>query len=76
MEDEKLVKVTVAVDDLRKDDLNGVASDLREKGFELNESMDAIGILTGKVRAAAVDSLSAVTGVSAVELDRDDYRTQ
>jgi hypothetical protein len=76
MEDEKSVKVTVVVDDRGQDDLNAVVSALREKGFELDESMDAIGILTGKVRATALDSLSTVAGVAAVEPESDDYRTQ
>ena len=76
MAKQKSVKVTVLVDDTHKDNLAGVAKGLKAKGFVLGESLEAIGALTGSVPAAALPALSAVPGVSAVEEERTDYRTQ
>jgi hypothetical protein len=72
----KKVDVTVMVNDDHKDKLAEVARALKVKGFVLAESLGAIGALTGSVPANALSDLSAVPGVSAVEENRTDYRTQ
>jgi hypothetical protein len=73
---EKLITVTVLVDDAHKDDLSGLASALKDKGFVLKESLEAVGVLIGTVPAGGIADLSAIPGVSAVEQERTDYRTQ
>lgn len=73
---EKLITVTVLVDDANKDNLSGLASALKDKGFVLKESLEAVGVLIGTVPAASMAGLSAVPGVSAVEPERTDYCTQ
>lgn len=72
----KLITVTVLVDDAHKDDLSGLAAALKDKGFVVKESLEAVGVLIGTVPAASMVDLSAVPGVSAVEQERTDYRTQ
>lgn len=73
---EKLITVTVLVDDAHKDNLSGLASALKEKGFVVKESLEAVGVLIGTVPATSMAGLSAVPGVSAVEQERTDYHTQ
>lgn len=76
MEKSQSVDVTVLVDDSRRGDMASVARDLKNKGFVVNQSLDAIGILTGSAPAHALESLSSVPGVSAVERNRTDFRPQ
>lgn len=73
---ERLITVTVLVDDAHKDNLSGLASALRVKGFVVTESLEAVGVLVGTVPAASMAALSRVPGVSVVEQERTDYRTQ
>jgi len=70
------VNVSVLVDDASKSSLARVAKDLKEKGFVLKESLEEIGVLTGKVPPSSLAALSKVPGVSSVEEERSDYRTQ
>ncbi|GEM_PF-830341 len=70
------INVTVLVADTRRDDLSGVVNDLKDEGFVLKESLDAIGVITGSVPTAAFAKLRKVPGVSAVERERTDYRPQ
>ncbi|MBN9521753.1 ketohydroxyglutarate aldolase [bacterium] len=72
----QMVDVTVMVDDGHKDDMPAVAGRLKAEGFVLDELLEGIGVMTGKVPATAVAALTGVTGVSAVEKNRTDYRTQ
>jgi hypothetical protein len=74
MTQEKSIIVTVTVDDAHT--LSEVVGNLKKKGFVLKKSLEAIGVLTGSVPASALDTLSAVPGVLAVEKERNDYRTQ
>lgn len=76
MSTQKTVNVTVVVDDAHRRDMPKVAKALEKQGFILEESLDAIGVLSGRVQKAAVTKLSNVAGVSAVEEARDDYRTE
>jgi hypothetical protein len=76
MPKEKLIAVTVLVDEAHKGNLSGLATALKDKGFVLKESLDAVGVLIGTVPFASMAGLSAVPGVSAVEQERTDYRTQ
>lgn len=64
------------VDDAHKDDLSALVAALKDKGFVLKDSLEAVGLLVGTVPATSMAGLSAVPGVSAVEQERTDYRTQ
>jgi hypothetical protein len=72
----KSINVTVLVADSHKQNMSGVVKDLKEKGFVLKDSLEAVGVVTGSVAAESVSRLSKVPGVSAVEEDRNDYHTQ
>jgi len=72
----KMVDVSVMVDDDHKDNVAAVARGLKAKGFVLNESLEAIGVLTGSAPATSIASLSGVDGVSSVEENRTDYHVQ
>lgn len=76
MEKSQTVDVTVLIDDSRRGDMASVARDLKDKGFVVNQSLDAIGILTGSAPADNLKALSSVPGVSAVEPNRTDYRPE
>jgi hypothetical protein len=76
MPKKKSINVTVLVDEAHKDKLAKVAKDLKGKGFVLKEALDALCVLTGSVPATSFAALSKVPGVSAVEEERTDYRTQ
>ena len=71
-----MIDVTVMVDDDHKDKLTEVAARLKKKGFVLTKSLGGIGCLIGSCPAEALTDLSAVPGVSAVEVNRTDYRPQ
>ena len=73
---EKLITVTVLVDDAHKDDLSGLVAALKDKGFVLRDSLEAVGVLIGTVPATSMGGLSSVPGVPAVEQERTDYHTQ
>jgi len=72
----KLIGVTVLVDDAHRDDLPGMAGTLMAKGFRLQQTLPAVGILTGSVPGAGTAALFSVPGVTSVEPERTDYRTQ
>ncbi len=76
MAKKKSINVTVLVDEAHKDNLAEVASELKDKGFVLKESLSALCVLTGSVPATSFAALSKVPGVAAVEEERTDYRTQ
>ncbi len=76
MSKKKSINVTVLAHDTHKDNLAGLAKDLKDKGFVLKESLKALGVLTGSVPAKSLAALSKVPGVSAVEEEKTDYRTQ
>jgi hypothetical protein len=76
MSKKKSINVTVLVDEAHRENLTDLTKRLKDKGFVLKEPLGAIGVLIGSVPAASLASLSTVPGVSAVEEERTDYRTQ
>ena len=72
----KMVQITVLINDEHKAKVGQVTVALKKKGFVLAESLGEVGVLTGSVPAAGIAALSAVAGVSAIEENRTDYRTQ
>lgn len=75
-ESPRSINVSVMVDDAHRENLSGVAKALEKEGFVLTASLDEIGVLSGSVEKAALPRLSAVEGVTAIEQERGDYRTQ
>ncbi|WP_254506724.1 hypothetical protein [Anatilimnocola floriformis] len=71
-----LININVLVEDSHKSKLSAVATKLKAKGFVLTETLDDIGVLSGKAPATALESLEAVNGVSVIEKERTDYTAQ
>lgn len=76
MTSEKTVGLCVMVDEAHRGKMADVARDLKKKGFVVDQELTEIGVFTGRAPNAALKSLSSVPGVSAVEENREDYRTQ
>jgi hypothetical protein len=74
--DGKKVNVVVKLNDTNPEPTKKLVEKLKKHGFELNESLDAIGVLTGSVGEGAVSKLGKVKGVMSVEQESTDYRTQ
>jgi hypothetical protein len=49
--------------------LKDVRQDLLAAGFDVEETMDAIGVITGRGDAAVAKKIAKIKGVSAVEAD-------
>lgn len=64
------VEVLVSVADDRLVELSTVVAALRAAGLAVDGVLEALGVVTGSIAADAVDSLRAVPGVAAVEVQR------
>jgi hypothetical protein len=49
--------------------LNDVRQDLLAAGFDVEETMDAIGVITGRGDKTTAKKIAKIDGVSAVEAD-------
>ncbi|MFN6105305.1 MAG: hypothetical protein ACK5EA_12795 [Planctomycetaceae bacterium] len=76
MAKKKSINVTILVAETHHHDLDGLKNLLKNQGFVLKQSLDAVGVLTGSVAPSALSALSSIPGVSAVEEERTDYHTQ
>ncbi|MBL8892011.1 MAG: hypothetical protein JNL67_18695 [Planctomycetaceae bacterium] len=76
MSKKKMINVSVLVQDSPGVTMARLVPKLREKGFVLKESLNDIGVILGSVGEDALNSLSTIEGVAAVEPDRTDYETQ
>ena len=65
-----VVDIVVTVDDHHAGQLATVAERLRAAGMVVDETLDAIGTITGSVDEAQMAGLSDVAGVEAVEPQR------
>lgn len=72
----KRVDVTVTLDDAWREKSGAVVRKLNAHGFELRDTLDAIGVVLGSVPERSYDGLSGVEGVASVERNRTDYRAQ
>jgi hypothetical protein len=72
----KRIDVAVTIDEAWRERTSEVVARLTAHGFEQTELLDAVGVVLGSAPAAAVAKLGAVKGVSSVEKNRTDYRTQ
>jgi hypothetical protein len=76
MSPSKRIDVVVTIEEAWRDRADTVITHLKEHGFELSQSLEAIGVALGSAPAGAMPKLSDVKGVSSVEESRDDYRPQ
>ena len=67
---ERPVSVVVSVADDHLDDLGTVVTDLRRAGLQVDDVLDAVGMVTGTVAGSSVEALESVPGVAEVELQR------
>lgn len=63
-------KVVVSVADDNLADLPTVVSALRDAGMVVEDVLETLGVVTGRVAPEVSDLLGAVPGVSRVEVDR------
>jgi hypothetical protein len=70
------IDVTILVDEAHKKHLAKLAKELAGKGFVLKETLSEIGVLVGSVPSTAYAAVSKTPGVSSIEKNRTDYRTQ
>lgn len=59
-------RISVTVDDSHLDVVQEVAEALRQNGMEVEQVLDAVGIITGSVPEGLEESLAAVDGVASV----------
>ena len=64
------VKLSVSVDDAHLGRFAEVVGSCERAGLEVEEAMDAIGVITGAIDADKVDGLRRVPGVADVEEER------
>ncbi|MDQ4105125.1 MAG: ketohydroxyglutarate aldolase [Actinomycetota bacterium] len=60
-------KITVTVGDDHVGDIAGVAEQLQAAGMNVDQVLDAVGIITGSVPSERRDALERLPGVAAVE---------
>ena len=65
----KTVKQSLIVTVSKDHNINNVARDLKAAGLEVEEKLDAVGIVTGKAHAKSVGRLRKVRGVVDVSPD-------
>lgn len=62
-------KITVTVGDDHVADVNGVAERLKGAGMNVDQVLDAMGIITGSVPAGRRAAIERLPGVAAVEAE-------
>jgi hypothetical protein len=65
------VHVAIAVTDEALTRLAEVIEACRDLGFRADSTLTGVGIVTGFIDAKAVDTLRALPGIAAVELEND-----
>ncbi len=65
------ISLLISVDDQHKDCFSEVIENCRKLGLNVEQRMDAIGVITGSIDPAHVDALKQVEGVSSVEPSRE-----
>lgn len=66
--------VTVSIDDEHLDSMSSVALALRDRGMEVEQVLDAVGIIIGSVAEEQRPMLASVPGVAAVTDDQPTYQ--
>lgn len=62
------VPVVITVDDRHLSDLRRIAERCRAAGLELDQALDAVGVITGAIDPGRIGELAAIPGVAGVEL--------
>lgn len=65
------IEILVSVDDAHADRLAEVAEGLRHAGMRVEQTLEALGTLTGYCDPASLDDLRRVDGVVSVEASRE-----
>jgi hypothetical protein len=63
-------RVIITVDDEHLGQIDNVASELRSAGVTVTNVMNTVGIISGEVSEGALEAVRAVSGVKAVEPER------
>lgn len=64
------VRVTIAIDEAHLDQLDDVADQLKAAGLDIEQTLSTLGIVSGAVARDKMSSLSQVSGVESIEVDR------
>ncbi len=64
------VQVTISIDDAHLEQIDQVADQLKAAGLDVAQTMSTLGIVTGSIDSDKMSSLSEVTGVDSVEVDK------
>lgn len=64
-------KYTVLVDQAAGAAVKDVARHLRDHGFVVEQELDAIGVITGKVDEEKLPAIRAIAGIKAIERNRE-----
>jgi hypothetical protein len=63
-------RVIITVDDEHLGQIDKLASELRSAGVTVTNVMNTVGIISGEVSEEALEAVRAVSGVKAVEPER------
>jgi len=64
-------EVTISVDDDYLADFRGVAERLREAGLSIEDLLEELGVITGRIDESKAQELEGIEGVAHVERSRD-----
>ena len=66
----KKIQVVVAVDDQHMPKVGEVAQRCRKAGLQVDQALDAVGVITGSIPEDDLEKLSGVKGVASVEREQ------
>lgn len=72
----KRTSVVIKIDDDHRADAKNIVQNLGKAGFEADQLLEAIGVVTGTVPGRSLAKLRKIEGVADVEEERADYRPQ
>lgn len=64
-------EVSISIDDAHLPQFAQIVKQLKHAGLKVEHQLGEIGVVTGSVASTKVDKLSAVEGVSSVEVSRE-----
>lgn len=67
---ENKVQVVVSVDDEHMPEVGEVAKRCRKAGLQVDQALEAVGMITGSIPEDKLDKLSGVKGVASVEREQ------
>ena len=66
-DEDGMVEVVVSIDDQHLQAMSSVTDRLREAGMEIDESMEAIGTVAGRIPSEQLEEVGHIDGVAHVE---------